>query len=121
LLTPRGIGSRLTRHARPASGSAVACLGGLLRALALFGSLTPYAIAAFQDSDTRLRILVACVILFPLGLAMGTAFPLGMKLASGLSAPRTPWFWGINGATSVCAPVLGVVSRRGAASHGGTS
>jgi hypothetical protein len=109
LLTSTGIGSHLTRHASPAGGSALACLGGLLGALALFGILTPYAIAAFQDQDTWVRILVACGILFPLGLAMGTAFPLGMKLASGLSAPLTPWFWGINGATSVCASVLGVV------------
>jgi hypothetical protein len=109
LLTSTGIGSHLTRHASPAGGSALACLGGLLGALALFGILTPHAIGAFEDQDTWVRILVACGILFPLGLVMGTAFPLGMKLASGLSAPLTPWFWGINGATSVCASVLGVV------------
>src|SRR5262249_55608651 len=109
LLTSTGLGSYLTRHASPAGRSALACLGGLLAALPLFGILTPHAIAAFRTQDTWMRILVACGILFPLGLAMGTAFPLGMKLASGMSAPLTPWFWGINGATSVCASVLGVV------------
>jgi hypothetical protein len=49
------------------------------------------------------------MILLPLGFMMGTAFPLGMKVASGRSAELTPWLWGINGATSVCASVLAVV------------
>jgi hypothetical protein len=45
---------------------------------------------------------------------MGTAFPLGMKIASGRSVQLTPWLWGINGATSVCASVLAVVIALGA-------
>jgi hypothetical protein len=109
LLTSSGLGSYLTRRASPSKGPAVVWLVLLLGALALFGALTPYAIGGFQRSGTGLRILVACGILFPLGLGMGTAFPLGMKLASGLSAPLSPWFWGVNGATSVCASVLAVV------------
>ena len=39
---------------------------------------------------------------------MGMAFPLGMKIATIKSASLTPWLWGINGATSVCASVLAV-------------
>jgi len=81
----------------------------LLVILILFGKLTPYAITAFQGSITTFRILVAMLILFPLGLFMGMAFPIGMKLASTSSALLTPWLWGINGATSVCASVLAVV------------
>jgi hypothetical protein len=40
---------------------------------------------------------------------MGMAFPLGMKLAA-VRGPEglSPWLWGINGATSVLAGVLGV-------------
>ena len=37
------------------------------------------------------------------------AFPLGMKVASGRWEALTPWFWGVNGATSVLASVLAVV------------
>ena len=48
-------------------------------------------------------------MLFPLGLFMGMAFPLGMRLASGRTPALTPWLWGINGATSVCASVLAIV------------
>jgi hypothetical protein len=40
---------------------------------------------------------------------MGTAFPLGMRIASAKAPALTPWLWGVNGATSVCASVLAVV------------
>jgi ribose transport system permease protein len=75
--------------------------------------------AAFQASTTPHRILVATVLLFPLGLFMGMAFPLGMKLAASDSAALTPWLWGINGAASVCASVVAVVIG-GASLYGGT-
>ena len=45
--------------------------------------------------------------LFPAGLLMGMAFPLGMKLAPA-ARELTPWLWGLNGAASVLASVLGV-------------
>jgi hypothetical protein len=39
---------------------------------------------------------------------MGTAFPLGMRLAASRSTALGAWLWGINGAASVCASVLAV-------------
>ena len=53
-----------------------------------------------------MRILIATVLVSLLGLPMGTAFPLGMRMARDRAAELTPWLWGINGATSVCASVL---------------
>ena len=111
LLLSSGIGSYSTQKisATDIRGSAIIRLFLLICALFIFGKLTPYAISTFQDSATTLRILVAVLILFPIGLFMGMAFPLGMKIASAKSAFLTPWLWGINGATSVCASVLAVV------------
>jgi hypothetical protein len=40
---------------------------------------------------------------------MGMAFPLGMELASRRAPALTPWLWGINGATSVCASVVALI------------
>jgi hypothetical protein len=37
------------------------------------------------------------------------AFPMGMKRAAQENSALTPWLWGVNGATSVCASVLAVV------------
>ncbi len=53
-------------------------------------------------------MLAALAALFPAGLVMGMAFPLGMKLAASRAAPLTPWLWGMNGAASVLASVLSV-------------
>jgi hypothetical protein len=39
---------------------------------------------------------------------MGMAFPIGMKFASVEWREMTPWFWAINGTTSVTASVLAI-------------
>ncbi len=111
LLLSSGLGSFSTWRIGDLGTStpAVVRLFLLLCALTVFGTLTPYLIDAFRGSITMLRILVATVILLPLGFFMGMAFPLGMKIASTKSPSLTPWLWGINGATSVCASVLAVV------------
>ena len=86
----------------------------LLTALFIFGKVTPFAMATLAGAKTPIRILAASAILFPLGFFMGMAFPLGMRLASFKSAALTPWLWGVNGATSVCASVLGMAIAVGA-------
>lgn len=111
LLLSSGLGSYLTRTIRAADApkEAFLRLSVLLCILVVFGVLTPHAVNVFQDATTPVRILVATTVLFLLGFFMGMAFPLGMKLSSARSLSLTPWFWGINGATSVCSSVLAVV------------
>ncbi len=115
LLLSSGLGSYSTQKTSypGMSDRAIVRLLLLLCVLVIFGKLTPYAISMFQGLTTTVRILVATVILFPLGLFMGMAFPLGMRVASVKSASLTPWFWGLNGATSVCASVLAIVLALG--------
>lgn len=81
----------------------------LLIVLSFFGIVTPDILTTFRGAGIFGRILVAVVILFPLGFFMGMPFPSGMKIASSQNEVLTPWFWGINGATSVVASVLAVV------------
>jgi hypothetical protein len=111
LFVSSGLGSLLSRTLDPsrAPGDVMAYLGLLLGALLVFGTVTPQAIEALRSTTTVVRIVAAIVILFPLGVFMGAAFPLGMKLAATDFEPVTPWLWGVNGATSVCASVLAVV------------
>lgn len=78
----------------------------LLLALGVFGLLTPVAVQALQKLSTPLRIFAAVVMIAPLGLFMGMAFPMGMSVAASRQPGLSPWFWGINGATSVCGSVL---------------
>jgi len=77
------------------------------------GVLTPAATKGFAGFTTPGRILVATILLLPLGFVMGTAFPLGLKQASRQAANLTPWLWGVNGATSVCGSVLAVMVSLG--------
>ncbi|HEY3229916.1 MAG TPA: hypothetical protein VGJ87_11895, partial [Roseiflexaceae bacterium] len=108
LLLSSGIGSFLTQRIPDPekTNQGTICLVLLIGVLLIFGILTPYIITAFQALTTAMRIAVAIGILFPLGLFMGMAFPLGMKIASRAAPALTPWLWGVNGATSVCASVL---------------
>ncbi len=110
LLLSSGLGSYLTHKISDArlTGSALVRLSLLLCTLIIFGILTPHAVNAFQASTTPVRILVAAGILSPLGVFMGMAFPLGMKVASGKLGSLTPWLWGINGATSVTGSVIAI-------------
>jgi hypothetical protein len=108
LLLSSSIGSYLTQKIN-VFRSAISCLIFLLGALILFGIATPKLITLFESATTPVRILVAIAILFPLGTSMGMAFPLGIKFASRRLPNITPWLWGINGAMSVLASVLGVV------------
>jgi hypothetical protein len=111
LLLSSGIGSYSTQKIGNLenNSSAIARLLILLLVIMIWGVLTPYAISLSQSAMTLTRIIISIIILFPMGLFMGMAFPLGMKVASTKSSAITPWLWGINGATSVCASVLAVV------------
>jgi hypothetical protein len=66
-------------------------------------------LASIAGATTPVRIATAVAILMPLGLLMGMPFPIGMRVASARPGAPTAFLWGINGATSVCASVLGVV------------
>jgi hypothetical protein len=111
LLLSSGLGSVTTPQLNDAGGrrSARARLALLVGILFVFGFSTPVMYEQLQGATTSVRILVAVAILFPIGFFMGMAFPMGMGLTSKRSPALGPWLWGINGAMSVLASVLGVV------------
>jgi hypothetical protein len=75
----------------------------------VFGFATPAVIHGMDDATTPVRIAVAVALLMPLGLVMGMPFAIGMRAAATRPGAPTAFLWGINGATSVCASVFGVV------------
>jgi hypothetical protein len=110
LLLASGAGSFMTGSVgrEGLTRSAAPRLLGLLVTLIAFGTAVPYAIDLFRASTTPVRVVLAVAILAPIGVSMGMAFPLGMKLAAARAPAAGPWLWGINGATSVCGSVLAV-------------
>jgi len=110
LLLSSGLGSFTTLTVgRPGfTGSALIRLATLLIVVVVCGALTPLVASVYQGATTMVRILVAVGMLFPMGLFMGMAFPIGMKIAGTSASKITPWLWGINGAMSVWSSVLAV-------------
>lgn len=84
-------------------------LAALAAVLFLAGLVIPLLVASFSTAETPLRIAVSATLLAVMGLFLGTAFPIGMRLATGSRPELAPWLWGVNGATSVLASVLAVV------------
>jgi len=72
------------------------------------GAATSHVTHSYDSATTPVRIFTAAALLAPMGLLMGMPFPIGMRLASARENAPTAFFWGINGATSVLASVLGV-------------
>jgi hypothetical protein len=109
LLLSSGIGSALTSRLAPQGigPAGLIRLGGLVGLLIVFGIITPLVAPRLEGAATPIRIAVSATLLAIPGLFMGMAFPLGLGLARSRPA-LTPWLWGINGATSVCASVLAV-------------
>lgn len=110
LLLSAGLGSYATERWDGTStmGGARWALLAIPVTLLVFGALTPVLVRSSYGLGVSVRIAVAVAVTFPMGLVLGTAFPLGMKLAAGRAKPLMPWLWGINGAASVSASVLGV-------------
>jgi hypothetical protein len=111
LLLSSGLGSSMTKgmDGDGLRRSGLIRLGMIVVVLSVFGALTPWVVRTFEGATTPVRIMSAVVLLFPAGMAMGMAFPIGMKLANRRAPALTPWLWGINGALSVLASVLAVV------------
>jgi len=111
LLITGGVGSYLSRkivdHRLPATGTKV--LAAVVAVLAGAGFATPRVVSAFTAAETPTRIVVSAALLAVMGVFMGTAFPLGMRLATRARPALAPWLWGVNGAMSVLASVLAVV------------
>ena len=109
MLASSGVGSLAAGRLAVRGRWVTAPLLILVVALTVFGAVTPAVIRAFEAATTAIRITVATGLLLPIGFVMGMAFPIGMRAAAARAAALTPWLWGINGATSVCASVVAIV------------
>jgi hypothetical protein len=114
LLVSSGLGSLSTARVTAPESAARRRLMLTIAIMAAFGLLTPLVTHRFEASSTPIRIALSIALLFPIGFLMGMAFPLGMRLALRRAPLLAPWFWGVNGAASVCASVLAVVIAIGA-------
>jgi SAM-dependent methyltransferase len=103
LLAFGGIGSALSvRFPMWLACVAVAIIGGI-EALAL-----PKLVPALLWLPLWGRIVVAILLIAPLGLAMGMPFPRGLRETGNGLLPAPPFYWGLNGIMSVIGSVTTV-------------
>ena len=57
-----------------------------------------------------LRVAVSIALLVPLGLVLGSFFPLGIRLAERVNPRLVPWAWAVNGCATVIGTLLAVMA-----------
>ncbi len=86
----------------------VVCL--LIFLLSITYALTlPHLIPTFLPFSIGVRIAITFILLFPLGLLMGMPFPLGLRVVGNLLKAGVPFYWGLNGITSVFGSIAAVI------------
>lgn len=109
LLLFSGIGSLLTSRFTGAPLTTISRVLIAIIALAcVYAYLVPAIIAALLGTPIAVRIVTTVLLLAPLGLLLGMAYPLGITALRQVSEALVPWAWGLNGALSVVASVLAV-------------
>ncbi|MEN6627658.1 MAG: hypothetical protein ABFD69_15645 [Candidatus Sumerlaeia bacterium] len=76
----------------------------LIQVLTLFVAL--YVMGNFVAASTPMRVFLTAAVIFPMAFLMGMPFPLAVQAASRTPDAPLAWYWGLNGAFSVCASVL---------------
>ncbi len=111
LLFSAGIGSFATSklNITPANRWQLPFLGILAMVLLLL-LIYPFVFNFFLASPLFIRILVACVLIFPLGFFLGMPFPLGILTLGNLPRGAVAWAWGMNGLFTVIGGLAGVVT-----------
>jgi spermidine synthase len=77
--------------------------------LLAMAQVVPALLESTTGQERLIRIGISIAVIMPLGFLLGFAFPTGLRLVEVVDRQPTPWFWGINGATSVLASVLAVM------------
>ena len=109
LLLGGGLGSLFTQswaRARLAAGAAVGAAGVVV----LVAGLGPAhgldrLFLATLAWPILARTITAAAVLLPLGFALGTQFPSGVRRLEGSNAGLVPWMWATNGTASVLGSV----------------
>jgi len=108
LLAASGIGSAWTARWGDADlirRVFVSCVAALFL-IGLHQVLWPVLLRTTLGLSRPARIALAIVSLFPMGIAMGMPYPLGLRVVCAGRPTAVPWVWAINAAASVLGSIL---------------
>ncbi|PYS85665.1 MAG: hypothetical protein DMF67_00045 [Acidobacteria bacterium] len=89
----------------PARGKLLRIIPAILLALLLTALLTPAVFSAALGLALAWRVVIAVLLVAPLGVLLGMPFPTGLRLVGEDSAALVPWAWGVNGFFTVIGSV----------------
>jgi predicted membrane-bound spermidine synthase len=89
--------------------AAKAVLIGAMMVLLIMAVLTPIVFRAFLGLEIGWRIVIALLLVAPLGFVLGMPFPLGLRMAMQRSSALGSWAWGVNGFFTVIGTVLALM------------
>jgi hypothetical protein len=104
-----GLGSLASERVIREPSSAAPWLGAAIVGTGLlYAAGLPVMVERYLDVDAGLRITMTVLVLAPIGLLLGMAYPVGIRILRTHDEGLVPWAWGLNGATSVVASVAAV-------------
>jgi hypothetical protein len=108
LLLFSGAGSLLSSRVADARRSLQSVLVAIVMVSCAYVYFLPHVIAKALVLPIAAKIALTTMLLAPIGLLLGMAYPLGITLLRGFSVALIPWAWSLNGALSVVASVLAI-------------
>jgi spermidine synthase len=104
-----GLGSLLSeRFAANALRSLQRVLVSIVVLSTVYIMAVPFVIDALLGTPIVVRIAVTVLLIGPLGLLLGMAYPLGITVLRTFGEELVPWAWGLNGVMSVVASVASI-------------
>jgi hypothetical protein len=113
MLLSSGVGSLASRKWFSEPTRVMAALVFVVAALLVYVFALPRLLEAMIGLAFAAKLAMSCLLLAPLGFAMGMPFPSGLRaLSSGASEAKhgaVEWAWAMNAASSVLGSVLAIV------------
>jgi hypothetical protein len=85
------------------------CLLGVIGAIFFTLVVTPPVLSATLGWTLPLRVLVAVLLVAPLGLLLGVPFATGLRLVNKEASQLVPWAWAVNGFFTVIGSVAAMI------------
>jgi predicted membrane-bound spermidine synthase len=104
LLVASGAGSLWSEHIAAETRNPRYAVAAIIAGIAVVASLLSVVDGVARTWPAWLQLAVLAGIVAPLGVALGMAFPLGLRQLEAIRPAHVPWAWAINGCASVVTP-----------------
>ena len=109
MLICSGIGSYVSTIGNVLEKFLPGVIGAIILGILMVCLVLPLVLHAAASMPWALKWTASFIIIVPLCVVMGVAFPVGITLVRRKDAGSVPWAWGINGCFSVISAVLATI------------